>query len=167
MAKKDKGVLTGTPVTYPVPSPAGGVVLETFIPWTLVKRGVKKEVITPLDAPEQFQEEAKRERQERKAAQDSALIKALGLAHYWQSLLDAGKVATPADIAREEELDVTRVRLLLRLTLLAPDLVEKIALGEQTDNVTLEFFTRSLLPQCWEAQRAMVKRASGMVPHPP
>lgn len=88
MAKKDKGVLTGTPVTYPIPNPAGGVVLETFIPWTLVKRGVKKEVITPLDAPEQFQEEAKIERQEKKAAQDSALVKALGLAHYWQWLLE-------------------------------------------------------------------------------
>ena len=32
MAKMDKGVLTGKPVTYPIPSPAGGVQMETFIP---------------------------------------------------------------------------------------------------------------------------------------
>ena len=38
MAKMDKGVLTGKPVTYPIPCPAGGVQMETFIPWTLVKR---------------------------------------------------------------------------------------------------------------------------------
>jgi hypothetical protein len=37
--------------------------LETFIPWTLVKRGVKRPVITPLDAPEEFRDEAAAERQ--------------------------------------------------------------------------------------------------------
>ena len=52
MAKMDKGVLTGKPVTYQIPSPAGEVQMETFIPWTLVKRGVRREIITPLDAPQ-------------------------------------------------------------------------------------------------------------------
>lgn len=158
MAKKDKGVLTGTPVTYPVPSPAGGVVLETFIPWTLVKRGVKKEVITPLDAPEQFQEEAKIERQERKAAQDSALVKALGLAHYWQSLLDSGKMATPADISREEGLDVTRVRELIRLTLLAPAIVEECIYGKSS-KLALEHLMRRSIQQDWSMQRRELLRS--------
>ena len=58
MAKMDKGVLTGKPVTYPIPSPAGGVQMETFIPWTLVKRGIRREIITPLDAPQAFTVEA-------------------------------------------------------------------------------------------------------------
>jgi len=48
MAKKDQGRMTGSPVTYPIPSPAGGVRMETFLPWTLVNRGVKREGITPL-----------------------------------------------------------------------------------------------------------------------
>ena len=39
MAKNDKGMMTGEPVTYQIPAPAGGVQMETFIPWTLVKRG--------------------------------------------------------------------------------------------------------------------------------
>ncbi len=43
MAKKDKGLLTGDPITYQTSSPAGGVQMETFIPWTLVKRGVKRQ----------------------------------------------------------------------------------------------------------------------------
>jgi hypothetical protein len=59
MPKKDQAVL-GEAVTYQFPDPAGGVQLETFIPWTLTKRGVKREVITPLDAPEAFREEASR-----------------------------------------------------------------------------------------------------------
>ena len=52
-------------VTYQIPSPAGGVRLETFVPWTLVKRGVRQQIITPLDAPQAFQHEAQRERQSR------------------------------------------------------------------------------------------------------
>lgn len=80
MAKKHRGTLTGEPVTYQIPAPAGGVQMETFIPWTLVKRGVKRQVITPIDAPEQFQVEATVERRERKAEQDTPLIRALGLA---------------------------------------------------------------------------------------
>ena len=58
MARKDKGMVTGDPVTYQIPAPAGGVQMETFIPWTLVKRGVRRQVITPIDAPEHFQKEA-------------------------------------------------------------------------------------------------------------
>ncbi|MFN9709429.1 MAG: LacI family transcriptional regulator, partial [Burkholderiales bacterium] len=57
--------------------PAGGVQMETFLPWTLVRRGLKKQVITPLD-------EAFRERQVREMAQDTPLMRALGLAHHWQ-----------------------------------------------------------------------------------
>jgi hypothetical protein len=53
MPKKDQAV-TGEAFTYQIAAPAGEVQLETFIPWTLVKRGVKREVITPLDAPGVF-----------------------------------------------------------------------------------------------------------------
>ena len=77
MAKMDKGVLTGKPVTYPIPSPAGGVQMETFIPWTLVKRGIRREIITPLDAPQAFTVEAAAERTKRNAAQNTPLIRAL------------------------------------------------------------------------------------------
>ena len=61
MSKKHRGRFKGDPVTYQLPNPAGGVQLETFVPWTLVKRGLKKQVITPLDAPQEFLSEATRE----------------------------------------------------------------------------------------------------------
>ena len=48
MSKKHRGRFKGDPVTYQLPNPAGGVQLETFVPWTLVKRGLKKQVITPF-----------------------------------------------------------------------------------------------------------------------
>lgn len=88
MSKKHRGRINGRSVTYQLPAPAGGVQMETFVPWTLVKRGLKKQVITPLDAPQGFLSEAVREREARAAAQDSALMRALGLACHWQRLLD-------------------------------------------------------------------------------
>jgi hypothetical protein len=82
--------------------------------------GSKKQIITPLDAPQEFLAEAKREREARAAAQDSALMRALGLAHHWQRLLDEERAASVADIAGAEGMDVTQVRRVMRLTLLAP-----------------------------------------------
>ena len=80
MPKKTYGKQTGRPITHALPTPAGGVRLETFVPWILVKRGYKKQVITPLDAPQEFLAEATREREVRAATQDTALMRALGLA---------------------------------------------------------------------------------------
>jgi hypothetical protein len=36
--------------------------METFPPWTPVRRDLKQQVITPLDAPQAFLDEARRER---------------------------------------------------------------------------------------------------------
>ena len=154
MAKKDKGVLTGKPVTYPIPSPAGGVQMETFIPWTLVKRGIRREIITPLDAPQAFTVEAVAERAKRKAAQNTPLIRALGLAHYWQRLLDEGKFRSITDIAAAEGIDVTQARRLLRLMLLAPAVVANL-LANPDMAVNLEAVLRRVMPLDWQEQRAV------------
>ncbi len=149
MSKKHYGRQTGRPVTHELPTPAGGVRLETFVPWTLVKRGLKKQVITPLDAPQEFQSEATRERETRAAAQDTAMMRALGLAHHWQRLLDERRAATVAEIAEAEGVDVTQVRRVLRLTLLAPEVVERLA---GSPDVVLEQVMRRPWPSGWGDQ---------------
>lgn len=125
-SKKHYGKQTGRPITHELPTPAGGVRLETFVPWTLVRRGLKKRIITPLDAPQEFLSEANQERAAQVEAQDSALMRALGLAHHWQRLLDEERVASVADIAKAEGMDVTQVRRVMRLTLLAPQVIERL-----------------------------------------
>lgn len=156
MAKKHTGLLTGAPVTYQATSPAGGVQMETFIPWTLVKRGVRRQVITPIDAPQEFAAEAALEKRERKTNQDTPLLRALGLAHYWQRLLNDGKVQTIGDIAQLEGLDVTQARRLLRLTLLAPGLLETIVGKIELTSINLEFVLRRSMPDDWHAQRVLL-----------
>ena len=74
MPRRAEGRLTGQPVTTEIPQPAGGVKLVTFIPWTLVKRGMKKEIITPIETPEAFTVEAAEERKQKTAEQPSPVV---------------------------------------------------------------------------------------------
>lgn len=153
MAKKDIGKLTGEPVTFQIPTPAGGVQMETFIPWTLVKRGVRRRVITPLDAPQAFKDEAAAERRERSVAQSSALVRALGLAHHWQNLLDDGRFASMTEIAAVEGMDPGRASRIARLAHLAPDVVEA-CLANDSGEIALEHLVRGgRLPLDWQTQR--------------
>ncbi len=148
-SKKHYGKQTGRPITHELPTPAGGVRLETFVPWTLVRRGLKKRVITPLDAPQEFQAEAARERETLVAAQDSALMRALGLAYHWQRLLDEERAASVAEIAEAEDMDVTQVRRVMRLTLLAPEVIERLV---GAPDIVLEQVMRRPWPDIWFEQ---------------
>lgn len=152
-SKKHYGKQTGRPITHELPTPAGGVRLETFAPWTLVRRGLKKRVITPLDSPQEFLAEAKQERAAQAAVQDSALMRALGLAHHWQRLLDEERAASVSEIAKAEGMDVTQVRRMMRLTLLAPEVIERLA---GAPDIVLDQVMRRQWPSGWGKQRQIV-----------
>ena len=94
-------------------------------------------------------EEARRERQARESAQDSALLRALGLAYHWQRLLDEHRVGSVAEIAEAEEINVTQVRRLMRLALLAPAVVEQLVGASET---ALEQLMRCPWPTAWQDQ---------------
>lgn len=154
MAIKGNGKMTGKPVTYKAPSPASGVQMETFIPWTLVKRRVRREIITPLDAPGEFRQEAAVERRERAAEQDTPLMRAMGLAHHWQRLLDEAKFESLTEIAEVEGLDLGQVSRIVRLAYLAPNLIE-IGLAKKSNGPALESLARRQLPTDWSEQRTI------------
>ena len=78
MGTKDLGKVIGAPATFQIPSPAGGVQMETHIPWTPLQRGVRRNVITPFDTPIELIDEATRERRQRELEQPSPLLRALG-----------------------------------------------------------------------------------------
>ena len=155
MAKNNKGVMTGDPVTYQISAPAGGVQMETFIPWTLVKRGVRQQVITPIDAPEHFQIEAILERSARKQAEDSPLIRALGLAHFWQRLLDEGKYQSLTEIAAAEGLDLGQASRTAQLTRLAPEIVEN-CLSDGRGEWRLGKLIRVCYENVWADQASLI-----------
>jgi hypothetical protein len=83
---------------------------------------------------------------------DPALLKALARAFRWKRMLDDGRYASVSDIARAEKLDRTYVGDMLRLTLLAPDIVEAIVEGRQPAGMTLPGLMKAF-PVEWERQR--------------
>ena len=156
MPKKNQ-IILGKPVVTQLPDPAGGVKMQTFIPWRLIKQTVKKEIITPLDAPGSFRMEAMMERQERKAAEESPLVRALGLVYFWMGLLDSGRFKNLTEIAQTEGLDKAQVSRTFRLTRLAPDIVADV-LAERRNGLTLDGLMRRGVPRDWLEQRKMMVR---------
>ena len=150
MSKKHYGKQTGHAVTQTLPTPAGGVRLETFIPWTLIKRGYKKEVITPIDAPEAFTVEAAAERKQKKAEQVAPVVRALGLAYYWQRLLDEGKFKSLAEIAKEEGMSKGHVSRLMQLLRLSPEQVQHMM--QSPGSARLDKLTSETIPIYWDQQ---------------
>jgi hypothetical protein len=77
------------------------------------------------------------------------LDRALGLAHHWQRLLDEQRMVSVAEIAEAEGIDVTQVRRVLRLTLLAPEVLERLA---GLPDAVLEKVMRRPWPYGWSDQ---------------
>lgn len=84
-----------------------------------------------------------------------ALVIAIARAHRWKKLLDEGKFESISDLAREIGLDVSFAARLLRLTLLAPDIIEAILAGEEPSGLSLTMLTRNL-SFGWNEQHAIL-----------
>ena len=126
-------------------SPDGATTVR--IPLALRRRGGRKVIVSPAGA-EPWAPQTPRP--------DSALINALVRAFRWQKMLDSGRYATVSELAAAEKLDRSFVSHVLRLTLLAPDMVEAILDGRQSPTFQLQPLMRGF-PIDWDEQRATHK----------
>src|SRR5690348_5558537 len=62
---------------------------------------------------------------------DPAMVKALARAFRWKRMLNSGRYASISEIAAAEKIDRGYIGSILRLTLLAPDIIEGILDGRQ------------------------------------
>jgi hypothetical protein len=69
---------------------------------------------------------------------DNAMVKALARAFRWRKMLDEGAFGTLEDLARAKRLPPSYVNGILRLTLLAPEIVEAVLDGRQPEGLRLE-----------------------------
>ena len=83
---------------------------------------------------------------------DPALVKALTRAFRYQKLLDEGRYASISEMAAAERIERGYLGSLLRLTLLAPDIVEAILGGRQLEGMTLPGLMEPF-PTRWAEQR--------------
>lgn len=86
---------------------------------------------------------------------DLPMIRMLGKAFYWQRLLDEGRYPTANDLARSLKLEPGWVAEVLRLTTLAPDIIESVLEGRQPRDLNLHTLRgrRDQLPRDWGEQR--------------
>ena len=94
------------------------------VPFRVVRRGGRKEMQLPEGAA-------------RPHRSDSALVKALARAFRWKRMLESGEFATIAELAEREGIAPSYMTRVLRLTLLAPDIVQAVLDGNQGAEVTL------------------------------
>jgi hypothetical protein len=116
------------------------------VPMTFRKRGGRKLVLAPDGAAWSPPP---------RATIDSTLVKALARGFRWQRMLEIGAVATVTGIAARERINPSYVSRVLRLTLLAPEIVETILDGRQTPEMTLPGLMKPF-PVEWEGQLAEV-----------
>jgi len=150
---RNKILLTGQPHERRHPLENGKVKITTFVPLQFKKRGIRKVVVGPagVDAPVVVNSSMVIT-----PSNDLPLLKALGRGCYWQHQLDTGAVTDAADIAKRESIHRTTVNDLLRLALLAPDIVQAALEGTLPRTVSLERLLRGTFPLDWGLQRAVI-----------
>jgi hypothetical protein len=97
------------------------------VPLTVRRRPGRKTIVTPdgqAHAPTRVRS-------------DPALVKALARAFRWQRLLDEGRYGSISEMARAERIERGFLGRVLRLALLAPDLVEAVLNGTQGSGLSL------------------------------
>lgn len=119
----------------------GGPIPETVtlhVPFRVVKRGGRKEMQLP-----------DRVKQPRRT--DSTLVKALARAFRWKQILESGEFATIRELAEREGVTPSFLTRILRLTLLAPEIVTAVLDGTQFADLTLKTAMQHF-PGEWTAQ---------------
>ena len=123
-----------------------GSTLIVRIPMRFQRRGGRKRIVAP-DGSELAPSS--------NSQPDGTLVKALARAWRWQRMLDDGVYASVSEIGDAENISKSYVSRILRLALLAPEIVNAILAG-RTDQAVMLQELQQPLPASWEEQRAML-----------
>jgi hypothetical protein len=127
-----------------------GRTLTVRVPMTFTQRGGRKLLISPDGAPSWAPPRRR---------VDNAMVKALARAFRWRKMLETGVYNTVEEIAAAEKINASYVSRVLRLTLLAPDIVETILDGRQPAETTLAVLMNPF-PLAWGEQAEAVSGPS-------
>ena len=120
-----------------------GSTITVFVPIAWRRRGGRKVIVAPAGCDDWAPP----------PKIDGVLFKALARAHRWRRLLEAGRFGTLAELADAERISRSYVCRVLRLTLIAPDIVERILDGRPTAG--LAQFLKPF-PVEWDRQRELL-----------
>lgn len=124
----------------------GPDVFSVRVPFRSVRRGGRKLIITPENAPALKRPDAEPE-------VDPVLLKAIMRAWRWRRAIEDGWAASITEIAEREGLTDSFVTRMLALTTLAPDILQDVLDGRQPPSLTLQKVVGAVSPS-WREQRA-------------
>jgi hypothetical protein len=124
-----------------------GRIATVSIPTIFSQRGGRKQILTPPGAAPWSPA----------PRVDTALVKAVVRAHRWRQMLESGEYASSADLAKAERVNDSYVSRILRLTLVAPDIIEEILTGRQPATLQLDDLLKPL-PAAWSQQHSALFR---------
>jgi hypothetical protein len=111
------------------------------MPISIRRRGDRKLILVPDGTSDTWAAPRRRV--------DNAMIKAIARAFRWRQMLENGMHSTIAEIARAEGINESYVGRVLRLTLLAPEIVEAIIVGHHPPEITLTTHSCGHFQQDW------------------
>lgn len=120
--------------------------ITVHVPLTFTKRGGRKQIVLP-DGSSSWTPP--------RARVDSTMVKAVARGFRWRKLLETGVYTTIQDIAAAEKITASYVSRILRLTLLAPNIIEAIVDGRQAPEVSLAALTKPF-PVEWNKQQRLL-----------
>jgi hypothetical protein len=119
-----------------------GSTLIVRIPMRFQRRGGRKRIVAP--------EGSEIVPTTTRPQPDGTVIKALARAWRWQRMLDEGRFASVRELAEAERVGLSYISRILRLTLLAPEIVERILDGFPAPQLAE---LMQPFPMDWEQQR--------------
>ena len=120
-----------------------GASLTLELPITFRKRGGRKQVISPAGEPDWAPP---------RPQVQSTLVKAIARAHRWRAMLENGTYSSAAELGAAERINPSYVARLLRLTLLAPEIIEAVLDGANSPALDLDRLMKPF-PVSWADQR--------------
>jgi hypothetical protein len=123
-----------------------GRTVTVHIPVTFRQRAGRKQILSPYgSAPWSAAPRI-----------DTALLKAIVRAYRWREMLESGEYSSAADLAKAEKVNASYLSRILRLTLLAPEIVEAIITGQQPPVMQVDDLLKSL-PAQWQQQKSELR----------
>jgi hypothetical protein len=126
-----------------------GRTISVHIPISMRHQGGRKQVVTPAGATPWIPIPPR---------VSNTLVKAIVRAHRWRDMLESGNYATVRDLAKAETIDEVYLGRVLRLTLLAPKIIEAILEGKHPATLELDDLLKQF-PIEWEQQRGRLTEA--------
>ena len=118
--------------------------ITVHVPVRFAIRGGRKTIISEIEQPQA------------QPRTENALLKALAKAHRWRWQIENGEHASITELAKAQRVNASYACRLLRLTLLAPEIVVEILNGAPDDAVSMSRLMKPF-PIEWAAQLSIFR----------